>query len=87
MLALEWLVAIIGGYIQAPLDQAHAPLLRMMRRGSEIAVKFSQVLYMSVGFGQTKPALRRPLQAMRSSRLTHDCQVSLFGNSNLQNGP
>ena len=45
MLIMEWLVAILGGFIQAPLDQAHTPLLRMMRRGSEIAVEFFQVLY------------------------------------------
>ena len=54
MLTLEWLAAIIGGFIRAPLDH---PLLRTMRRGSEIAVKFPQVLYISMGFGQTKPAL------------------------------
>ena len=57
MLTLESLVAIIGGFIQAPLDH---PLLRMMRRGSEIAVKFPQVLYISMGFGQTEPALQVP---------------------------
>ena len=55
MLTLEWLVAIIGGFIQAPLDH---PLLRMMRRGCEIAAKFPQVLYISMGFGQTEPALQ-----------------------------
>ena len=74
MLTLEWLVATIGGFIQAPLDH---PLLRMMRRGCEIAAKFPQVLYISMGFGQT----------MSSSRLPRNWQVSLFGNSNLQGGP
>ena len=78
MLTLEWLVAIIGGFIQAPLDH---PLLRMMRRGSEIAVKIPASALYQHGLWSDRAC------AASSSSLMRDWQVSLFGNSNLQGRP